>query len=86
MPAGARFEEERQAGRCPRVAGAGRARASVEDTRRAARTPSERTEHPVSHRTIVIGDLHGFHDEALELLDRVAATSSDRVIFTGDLV
>lgn len=37
-------------------------------------------------RTIVIGDLHGCHDEAVELLDRLAATSSDRVIFTGDLV
>ena len=38
------------------------------------------------NRTIVIGDLHGCYDEALELLDRVAATSSDRIIFTGDLV
>lgn len=37
-------------------------------------------------RTIVIGDLHGCHDEAVELLSRLAATSSDRVIFTGDLV
>jgi len=37
-------------------------------------------------RTIVIGDLHGCHDEALELLARVGATSSDRIIFTGDLV
>ena len=37
-------------------------------------------------RTIVIGDLHGCYDEALELLDKVGATSSDRIIFTGDLV
>lgn len=37
-------------------------------------------------RTIVIGDLHGCHDEALTLLDRLAVTSSDRVVFTGDLV
>jgi diadenosine tetraphosphatase ApaH/serine/threonine PP2A family protein phosphatase len=37
-------------------------------------------------RTIVIGDLHGCYDEALELLARVGATSSDRIIFTGDLV
>ena len=37
-------------------------------------------------RTIVIGDLHGCYDEALTLLDRVGATSSDRIIFTGDLV
>ncbi|XXF79561.1 metallophosphoesterase family protein [Myxococcaceae bacterium GXIMD 01537] len=37
-------------------------------------------------RTIVIGDLHGCYDEALDLLDRVAATSSDRIIFAGDLV
>jgi hypothetical protein len=37
-------------------------------------------------RTIVIGDLHGCYDEALDLLDKVAVTSSDRVIFVGDLV
>jgi serine/threonine protein phosphatase 1 len=37
-------------------------------------------------RTIVIGDLHGCYDEALELLARVGATSTDRIIFTGDLV
>jgi 3',5'-cyclic AMP phosphodiesterase CpdA len=37
-------------------------------------------------RTIVIGDLHGCFDEAVALLDAVQATSSDRVIFTGDLV
>ncbi|MBZ4399646.1 metallophosphoesterase [Myxococcus sp. AS-1-15] len=40
----------------------------------------------MSPRTIVIGDLHGCHDEALELLAKVGATSSDRVIFAGDLV
>ncbi|MBI3272647.1 MAG: serine/threonine protein phosphatase [Planctomycetes bacterium] len=37
-------------------------------------------------RTIVIGDLHGCLDETLELLDRLAVTSGDRVLFTGDLV
>lgn len=37
-------------------------------------------------RTIVVGDLHGCHDEAVELLDRLAVTSNDRVIFAGDLV
>jgi serine/threonine protein phosphatase 1 len=40
----------------------------------------------MSSRTIVIGDLHGCLDEAQELLARVGATSSDRIIFTGDLV
>ncbi|HZU97784.1 MAG TPA: metallophosphoesterase family protein [Planctomycetota bacterium] len=38
------------------------------------------------NRTILIGDLHGCLDEALELLDRLAVTSNDRVIFAGDLV
>jgi hypothetical protein len=38
------------------------------------------------NRTLVIGDLHGCYDEALELLDAVGATSSDRIVFTGDLV
>jgi serine/threonine protein phosphatase 1 len=37
-------------------------------------------------RTIVIGDLHGCYDEALALLDRLAVTENDRVIFAGDLV
>ncbi len=37
-------------------------------------------------RTIVVGDLHGCHDEALDLLDALAVTSSDRVIFAGDFV
>ncbi|MGV3622759.1 MAG: metallophosphoesterase family protein [Archangium sp.] len=37
-------------------------------------------------RTIVIGDLHGCADEALELLNALQATSSDRIIFAGDLV
>lgn len=37
-------------------------------------------------RTIVIGDLHGCWEEAQELLDKVALTSEDRVIFVGDLV
>jgi serine/threonine protein phosphatase 1 len=37
-------------------------------------------------RTIVIGDLHGCYHEALDLLDKLAVTQTDRVIFTGDLV
>jgi hypothetical protein len=37
-------------------------------------------------RTIVIADLHGCFEEAQDLLDRVAASASDRVIFVGDLV
>jgi diadenosine tetraphosphatase ApaH/serine/threonine PP2A family protein phosphatase len=38
------------------------------------------------NRTIVVGDLHGCLDEAEELLARLAVTSSDRVLFAGDLV
>ncbi len=37
-------------------------------------------------RTIVIGDLHGCYDEAIELLDKCQATASDRIIFLGDLI
>lgn len=39
-----------------------------------------------TRRTLVIGDLHGCYDEAIELLDAVAATSADRIIFAGDLI
>ncbi len=38
------------------------------------------------NRTIVVGDLHGCSDEATDLLDALQVTSSDRVIFAGDLV
>lgn len=38
------------------------------------------------NRTIVIGDLHGCFDEAVSLLDSLQVTSSDRIIFAGDLV
>src|SRR3984957_1720794 len=37
-------------------------------------------------RILILGDLHGCYDEAVELLDRLAACASDRVIFVGDLV
>jgi len=37
-------------------------------------------------RTIVIGDLHGCYDETVALLDKLQVTSSDRLIFAGDLV
>lgn len=40
----------------------------------------------MKQRTIVIGDLHGCFEEAAELLDRLAVTERDRVIFAGDLV
>lgn len=37
-------------------------------------------------RTIIIGDLHGCYREALDLLEKCAVSTGDRVIFTGDLV
>jgi hypothetical protein len=52
----------------------------VNDPHTASPTP------PAPRRTIVVGDLHGCHAEALELLDRLAVSSTDRVIFAGDLV
>jgi diadenosine tetraphosphatase ApaH/serine/threonine PP2A family protein phosphatase len=38
------------------------------------------------NRTIIIGDLHGCHDEAEDLLAKLAVTATDRIIFAGDLV
>lgn len=37
-------------------------------------------------KTFVIGDVHGCYIEAIELFDRCKVTSSDRVIFIGDIV
>ena len=37
-------------------------------------------------RTILIADLHGCFDEAIELLDKLAVTSNDHVIFLGDII
>jgi hypothetical protein len=37
-------------------------------------------------RTIVVADLHGAYDEAMDLLEKVNVSSSDRVIFCGDLI
>jgi serine/threonine protein phosphatase 1 len=52
--------------------------------RQAAAPPS--VNPSVMPRTLIIGDLHGCYEEALDLLDAVAASASDRVIFAGDLV
>jgi hypothetical protein len=40
----------------------------------------------VTDRNILIGDLHGCFDEAVQLLTECRATSSDRVIFLGDFI
>jgi serine/threonine protein phosphatase 1 len=37
-------------------------------------------------RTIAIGDIHGCYNETIDLLDTLQVTSSDRVIFVGDLI
>jgi predicted phosphodiesterase len=37
-------------------------------------------------RTVVIGDLHGCHDELVALLERVALGAQDRVVCVGDLI
>lgn len=37
-------------------------------------------------RTIVVGDIHGCHEELLSLLDKIALRTTDRVVATGDLV
>ena len=37
-------------------------------------------------RTIVIGDIHGCHDELLDLLAEVNFTATDRAVAVGDLI
>jgi predicted phosphodiesterase len=38
------------------------------------------------NRTIVIGDIHGCHDELIELLERAGAGPDDRVVSAGDML
>ncbi len=49
-------------------------------------SPSVSAMNTTNKRTIVIGDLHGCYDETIDLLDKLAVSSSDRVIFVGDLI
>ncbi|MBI3724294.1 serine/threonine protein phosphatase [bacterium] len=58
----------------------------MSDARNNPAPPSATSPPRAFGRTIVVGDLHGCHDEARELLSRLAVTSSDRVVFVGDLV
>ena len=37
-------------------------------------------------RTIIIGDVHGCYEEFQKLLDKVRASSTDRIISVGDLI
>ncbi|HAG81013.1 MAG TPA: serine/threonine protein phosphatase [Cyanobacteria bacterium UBA12227] len=40
----------------------------------------------MTHRRIVIGDVHGHYDTLMTLLDAIAPTGDDRVYFLGDLI
>lgn len=37
-------------------------------------------------RTIVVGDIHGCYDELLDLLEKIAFRSDDRLVSVGDLI
>jgi hypothetical protein len=37
-------------------------------------------------RTVIVGDVHGCRDELESLLDRIAFTAGDRLVFVGDLI
>lgn len=38
------------------------------------------------NRTIILGDIHGCHDELVDLLDRAGAGPDDRVVSVGDML
>ena len=40
----------------------------------------------MTHRRIVIGDVHGHYDTLMKLLDAIAPSEEDRVYFLGDLI
>lgn len=40
----------------------------------------------MSHRRIIIGDVHGHYDTLMSLLDAIAPTSDDDIYFLGDLI
>jgi hypothetical protein len=37
-------------------------------------------------RTIVVGDIHGCHDELMDLLSQLKFGASDRIVSVGDLI
>ncbi|HBK64061.1 MAG TPA: serine/threonine protein phosphatase, partial [Cyanobacteria bacterium UBA11166] len=40
----------------------------------------------MTHRQIVIGDVHGHYDTLMTLLNAIAPSEEDRVYFLGDLI
>jgi serine/threonine protein phosphatase 1 len=40
----------------------------------------------MTHRRIVIGDVHGYHNPLLSLLEAIAPDSDDEIYFLGDLI
>jgi serine/threonine protein phosphatase 1 len=40
----------------------------------------------MTHRRIIIGDIHGHYDALISLLEAIAPTSDDRLYFLGDLI
>jgi len=39
-----------------------------------------------SHRRIVIGDVHGYYEGLMKLMEAIAPTSEDQIYFLGDLI
>jgi len=52
---------------------------------RATLKPINQSPSNISHRTIVVGDLHGCYDELIELLTTIDFSANDRVVAVGDL-
>ena len=52
---------------------------------RATLKPINQSPSNPSHRTIVVGDLHGCYDELIELLTTIDFSANDRVVAVGDL-
>ncbi|MFW6114564.1 MAG: metallophosphoesterase [bacterium] len=45
-----------------------------------------RAAHSATHRTIVVGDIHGCYDELRQLLDAVAFRTDDLLVSVGDII
>lgn len=61
-------------------------RRSRRDPEESRSTQSSVQTRPMTHRQIIIGDVHGHYQALMSLLDAIAPRSGDEIYFLGDLI